>query len=413
MTPFVEPLRDAVGTALGDWLGGELRWRPGGGGITVEVGVSPTVRVRLDTGPRVPGSIVREDLRLAVDPPGADTLRDPRYRARLGALVTRFERGDAAPYVAALAAWRPYALVDDQHYRRLARSTQGLTGMLRLGFRCNQDCGFCWQGRSWPAPPEGLYWTWIDEIAAGGATRLTLSGGEPTLYARLPELIAHARARGLLTHLQTNAIKLRKPEYLQALVAAGLDGVLVSFHASDAGISDRMTRAPGTWRHTLAGIHTALAAGVAVALNCVVDAHNVAHLPDHAAFIYTTFVAPYPENPVRVVNYSHPSPYWDGALWADTLASFEVTRVPLGVAVQILEAGGVTVHAAGTCGFPLCVLPRGSQAAAGVDPETADRIDASARTYAPVCADCSVRGRCPGVRPEVMATFGAAGLEAR
>ena len=65
----------------------------------------------------------------------------------------------------------------------------------------------------------------------------------------------------------------------------------------------------------MAGIDEARAAGLALALNAVVDARNAAHLPDHAAFVVARWTGG--DNPVRVVNYSHPSPYEDRALWAD------------------------------------------------------------------------------------------------
>jgi len=406
LTPFTGALRARLDEALRAWLGG-VRWRGEGDGLVLE----GLVRARVDSGGPAPGALVRDGLRLQLVRPLPAERADPRWRQAASELVARFEGGDPGPVRAALAEWRPYASVPDHHYRRLARSTHGTVGMLRLGFTCNQDCGFCWQDRRWPAPPDALYRTWIDEFAALGADRLTLSGGEPTLHRDLVGLVAHAHARGLLTHLQTNAIKLRRPDYVRALIDAGLDGLLVSFHAAEAALSDHMTRAPGTWLRTVAGVDAALAAGLPVALNAVVDARNAAHLPDHAAFVVARWTAG--PNPVRVVNYSHPSPYEDRALWSETLVPFDVLRAPLAQAVRTLESAGVTVHAAGTCGFPLCVLPDDSLTAAGIEPESADALDASARDWPAPCRACAVRDRCPGVRPEYLGRFGTTGLHPR
>ena len=417
LSPFVGALRADVERALGALLAPEaatLRWtgHEGAGlgvfAVAFTTGRGPVLHARLDAGDApAPLTVVAHGLRLQIQRDSAR--RDPAFRALLAAIVSRFERSPAAASALreAVAAWRPYAAVEDIHYRRLSRSTQGRVGMLRLGFRCNQDCGFCWQSREWPEPPAEHYHRWLTELHAAGAERVMISGGEPTLHAELPALLSRARDLGLPTQIQSNAIKLGRPPYLARLTTAGLGAVLVSFHAADAVLSDTMTRAPGTWQRTVAGIEAALGAGLVVALNCVVDGRNATHLPDHAAFIVDRFVAPFPTNPVRVVNYSHPSPSFDEALWVDTLVTFDALKAPLGAALLQLEAAGVTVNAAGTCGFPLCVLPPGSRVAAGNAPDTADGLDLSARTWAPACRGCSARARCPGLRPEYVERYGA------
>ena len=282
--------------------------------------------------------------------------------------------------------------------------------MLRLGFRCNQDCGFCWQGRDWPAPNDELYWTWLDEIGRSGAESITISGGEPTLYRRLPELIERAHSvHGLRVTLQTNAIQLAKSGYAQSLADAGLDTMLVSLHAADAALSDRMTRAPNTYVRTIAGIHAALRAKIKVGFNCMVERENVAELPALAELIVREFVAAYP-GLVLVVNFSQAGDYHDQQRFEREYVSLAEVRAPLVSAARTLAAAGVAVEVGGTCGFPLCLFHGHEEllqpARAELDP-----WHMSARSHeASICQSCARTSSCVGVRRAYLKRFGEAGL---
>ena len=84
---------------------------------------------------------------------------------------------------------------------------------------------------------------------------VVLSGGEPTLNSHLVEYVQLAKRHGVrAVELQTNAIRLADPVLTRALVAAGLDRVMVSLHGSTAEISDGITGAPTTFAATVRGI---------------------------------------------------------------------------------------------------------------------------------------------------------------
>ena len=118
----------------------------------------------------------------------------------------------------ALEGYMPFLGIKDRMYRQTSGDRSGEVAILRLGFRCNQDCYFCWQDRDWPEPPAEFYKTWMDEFAAKGIIRVSISGGEPTLHPALPELVAHATNNlRMAVDLQTNAIRLGRPKYLQQL----------------------------------------------------------------------------------------------------------------------------------------------------------------------------------------------------
>lgn len=117
-------------------------------------------------------------------------------------------------------------------------------------YRCNNDCFMC----DLPKPShyrkrgdEELDTTAlsaiIDDVAAIGTVGLSLAGGEPTLRPDCFDLLAHARQRGLFTHLNTNAYNLHRPERVDALLATGLDSMNVSLDGASAATHDRLRNA--------------------------------------------------------------------------------------------------------------------------------------------------------------------------
>jgi radical S-adenosyl methionine domain-containing protein 2 len=91
----------------------------------------------------------------------------------------------------------------------------------------------------------------VEAIAAAplpfgkAARKLTFAGGEPTLCPWLPELIAHAKALGLVTMVVTNGSRCT-PEYLRSLTPV-LDWLTLSIDSLD----DKTNRAIG--RHDSKG----------------------------------------------------------------------------------------------------------------------------------------------------------------
>src|SRR6185295_8952861 len=87
--------------------------------------------------------------------------------------------------------------------------------------------------------------------------------------------------------LQTNAIRLADATLTGALVAAGVEGAMVSLHGSTAEISDRVTGAPGTFEATVRGIDQLLAAGARVRLNFVFCQANRGDFPRFVDLVAT------------------------------------------------------------------------------------------------------------------------------
>lgn len=343
--------------------------------------------------------------------------RDPALRALLRRLATTFATGGAelvtqgAEAHRAHATWARLAAIEDRFYRHVEHAHTGATGLLRAGFRCNQDCHFCWQGRDWPAPPDDLVFRWLDELAGHGVKRLTVCGGEPTLWRPLPELVERAhRHYGMRVHMNTNAIRMRQDGFAARIAAAGLDTMLVSLHSHDPEISDRMTRAPGTHARTVQGIQAALDAGIAVVINCAVERDNVETLAEHAAFVVAHFVEGRTRR-VDMVNYSQPGRYHDEIEYLARIVPIDLARTHLARAGRILDAAGVLLEITGSCGFPACATSEIADLVPWRSLTTFDAHHRSARTHvAEACRGCAARDECIGPRPEYLRKYGERGL---
>lgn len=109
-----------------------------------------------------------------------------------------------------------------------------MMAMVEITNRCNMRCPICFTDARVQAEDVGL-----DEIKVrldnllevAGPIPLQISGGEPTLHPRLPDIVGYARRRGFINiELITNGIVIsREPNFLNALVDQGLTAVYLQF----------------------------------------------------------------------------------------------------------------------------------------------------------------------------------------
>lgn len=114
--------------------------------------------------------------------------------------------------------------------------------------------------------------TLVRGFARLGVRKLRLTGGEPLLRKRLPELVARlARIDGIDDLALTTNGSLLAP-HARALRDAGLRRITVSLDTLDADLFRELSGGRGDLRGALSGIEAAQAAGFApVKLNCVVQ----------------------------------------------------------------------------------------------------------------------------------------------
>lgn len=285
-------------------------------------------------------------------------------------------------------------------YRQLVPGV-GEQGLVRTGFNCNQDCGMCWQDRDWGRFDAEQILTWIEDLYVAGARRLNISGGEPTLDGKLADYVRRARALGFegIT-LETNAIRFAKPGLAETLRDAGLSDCFVSLHSGDAATSDAITRAPGTFARTVAGIKALLAARIPVRLNCVMTREGIEHLERVPDFVHAEFGSnPY----LQGMMLSQPTDPYDPALLPKIVPEPDRLRALLPAVIDRAFALGISISGLdGPCGPPLCAF--GADRRITALTPISERLDG--RTYLPACAECAVRYACFGCRAADVELYG-------
>jgi cyclic pyranopterin phosphate synthase len=146
---------------------------------------------------------------------------------------------------------------------------------------CNYRCPYCM-----PAdrvdPAHGfdagarLGFDEIETLVRGfvrvGVTKLRLTGGEPLLRRRLPELVARLAAIPGIEDLALTTNGSLLARHAGALRDAGLRRLTISLDALDAGVFHRLSGGRGNVGDVLAGIEAAEAAGFrGIKFNCVVQ----------------------------------------------------------------------------------------------------------------------------------------------
>lgn len=282
--------------------------------------------------------------------------------------------------------------------------------VVRVNYRCQMRCDFCW------VDLHGGEKTWeqllaeVERAVAFQAAEVTFSGGEPTLFRRLPDLIGEVRARGVSrVNIETNAMLFRKPEVTAAYREAGLTDAFVSLHAAEAGVSDALTKVPGGFAQTLVGIRNLLGAGVPVVLNYVISTANLGDLARFPDFLQQEYGALARRLGVRF-SVAH---LVSDLVQVASVPRLTALREPLRAALLRARELGLTVQeVGGQCGVPPCVLdgderffPSSSHFS------RSQHVDVNF-VKPPVCEQCRFNESCVGLRRGYYERYGAGELRA-
>lgn len=126
---------------------------------------------------------------------------------------------------------------------------------LKPTLRCNLRCEFCrfvangdvFGKRDWMEIED---WNRVVDQVAPYRPYICLTGGEPTMYPHLPELIARIKHHGLRCVLTTNGTMLE--QRAEALMVAPPDAVILSLDGPRE-VHDRVRKAAGTYDRALRG----------------------------------------------------------------------------------------------------------------------------------------------------------------
>ena len=160
-----------------------------------------------------------------------------------------------------------------------------LVGEIELTDRCNLTCTHCYINQ-----PAGCIETRqqelsteevkdiLDQIAEAGCLHLLLTGGEPLLRPDFPEIYLHARRKGMIIMLFTNATMLT-PEIVDVLKQAPPHLVEVSIYGATKETYEAVTRLPGSFERFMRGLRLLKESGLPAATKTVLLTINRHELP--------------------------------------------------------------------------------------------------------------------------------------
>lgn len=276
--------------------------------------------------------------------------------------------------------------------------TRPRRGTLRLTLDCDNACLFCAQAGS--ETVAGVEELDLDEARARLAAlredfeEISFIGGEPSLDARLPELVAHARSLDFqAVGLQSNGRRLGADDRLfDDLIAAGLSDLHLSIHAPSAAAHDYHTGREGSLAASLDLLTRAERAGLSCVVATVVTRSNFRELAKMPPALKRRGVAAWLVEILR--------PYGRACDNFARLAPRFGMALPF--ALHALEQARRHGLSAWIRGAPLCSLGPFAKLA----------LDDAPRSYAEVCGSCPARPRCPGVDRNYLEVFGARELRA-
>lgn len=167
---------------------------------------------------------------------------------------------------------------------------------VRLTFDCNDHCIFCLDSDAHNGEVRDRedVKRQILEGRRAGATRLILSGGEPTIHPSYVDFVRLGRQAGY-SKIQTvtNGRMFSYGDFLERCLREGLSEITFSIHGPNAKVHDALVGTKGAWEQEMEGLRRALAfrdasaaALPVVNVDIVVNRGNVRHLPEMLRLFY-------------------------------------------------------------------------------------------------------------------------------
>ena len=164
---------------------------------------------------------------------------------------------------------------------------------IAITYRCNLKCKFCYAGCNCtgrPSPNEkemttSEIKTLIDKIVDDAKVpSISFTGGEPTLRPELPELIRHAKKRGMWVNLITNGVNIDR-DYAAKLADSGLNSAQVSIEGVTAQTHDQLVQYPGAFLRSIAAVRLLNEAKIPTHPNATLNRLNLAESAQYPHFV--------------------------------------------------------------------------------------------------------------------------------
>jgi MoaA/NifB/PqqE/SkfB family radical SAM enzyme len=115
---------------------------------------------------------------------------------------------------------------------------------------------------------------------------IKITGGEPTLHPKLPEIIKHAREIGFRDIcIETNGQNFSDEAFAKKIVEAGANRFFISIHGQKAALHEKITRTKKSFQKTVEGTKNLIKIGAFVNSHVVINKINYKHIADTVKFL--------------------------------------------------------------------------------------------------------------------------------
>lgn len=230
-------------------------------------------------------------------------------------------------------------------------TTRTLTprGVLYVGYRCNIKCRFCYYAHA-----DAKEWHSLDECKRDaslyrheyGNSQVDITGGEPTIYPAIFDLLDYCNEIGLRPSLITNMQALRDEEKVTRFRDHGVYDFLCSIHGLGE-VYNHITATRHGWDNILQATANLNRHGIRWRVNCTTVNTNMRQLKDIARYAY--------EQGARAINYISYNPFYDWATKIDI--DFQARHSEIGPhLIEALDYCDAVGLEANVRYMPLCML---------------------------------------------------------
>jgi len=155
---------------------------------------------------------------------------------------------------------------------------------------CNQKCLIC------SNPPNNRSLDYekaektINELAVQKYEQVIFTGGEPTLYNRLPDLIRYSLKKKIFPRLITNGQRTSSMKYLKILKKAGLEHINLSVYSVREKIQAKISQNKNSLKNIKKSLdNLQKLGGITVNINTTINRYNADHLLETASWIVNKY----------------------------------------------------------------------------------------------------------------------------
>lgn len=275
--------------------------------------------------------------------------------------------------------------------------------ILKLNNRCNLNCSFCADSEKIRRLPDPAF----DDLMNGLILNrkkfdsLIITGGEPTVYKKLFEIIRYARDTCGYNRicLVTNGLMLSYKGFTDTLVKAGVDSFQVSYFALNENKYTALSRVKDAFRAVNTGINNAIAENKEVRINLVINKLNYADLPDITEHLIKLNVSS--------ITLAFMNPSGESVVEGRSILAVTFTAVMFFIKLSFEKAKKLNFNRLYIENFPLCVAPKYMDKISDLyKPDDNKEYYNSSKVKIAGCKKCVYDAMCAGVWSAYLKQFG-------